>query len=353
MLVEEVICYFIAIIGTVESHVEQPGKLLQQFALQGQISIQVYAFLVHAPGIIGSVVLQHHGVVKTNGIVHAAFPCGSFQCAVCCTVLTHAVAVVIAFLVPPFVVREQLRVHFGNESRVACMREDFVYRPAYQRRFAVAGIVFRRVGVDAVDNHAVRLLIIEHGADVVLCQFRVEFSGSGTETPTVPCPETYKVAYGVARDNTFVKQSAAMRAPVGNKGGDGFHGDTVVFGLHVLAQYLGQITLPAFGIGLQCFSGIVEQGRDILQSGGHLFFRGEEGNGYMDGISGTVNKGCVVVFRPGKCHVGGKCYGHAFSAGVAGNDGVLLYSNGDVFSPLTACQKQVFRFIGLYAQEGG
>ncbi len=31
------------------------------------------------------------------------------------------------------------------------------------------------IGVDAVYNHAVRLLVVEHGADVVFGKFRIEF----------------------------------------------------------------------------------------------------------------------------------------------------------------------------------
>ena len=68
----------------------------------------------------------------------------------------------------------------------------FIDSPAYQRRFAVTGIVLGGVSVDTVDNHAVRLLVVEHGSDVVLGQFGVEFSGSGTEAPAIPCPKPTK-----------------------------------------------------------------------------------------------------------------------------------------------------------------
>lgn len=73
----------------------------------------------------------------------------------------------------------------------------------HTRGLAVAIVVFRRIGIDTVDNHAVRLLVIEHGADVVFIALGMELCGSGTETPTVPSPETYKIAYRMAGDNTF------------------------------------------------------------------------------------------------------------------------------------------------------
>ena len=38
-----------------------------------------------------------------------------------------------------------------------------------------------------------------------------------------------------------------------------FYGDAVIFGFHVGTQYLRQVSLPTFAIGLQCFFGIVEQ----------------------------------------------------------------------------------------------
>src|SRR3712207_4116506 len=138
-------------------------------------------------------------------IVHSAFPCGSFKRAVGRTVFTHPVAVVVAFPIPPFIIRKKLGVHLGNKSRVAGMSEYLIYGPAYERGLAVAIVVFRRIGIDTVDNHAVRLLVIEHGADVVFSQLGMELCGSGTETPTVPSPETYKIAYRMAGDNTFVQ----------------------------------------------------------------------------------------------------------------------------------------------------
>ena len=144
------------------------------------------------------------------------------------------------------------------------MRKDFIYSPAYQRRFAVACIVFGWIGVDTVDNHAVRLLIIEHGAYIILCQFRIEFGSSGTETPAVPCPEAYKVANCMAWNDSLVQQATTVGAPVGDKSGYGFYGDAVIFGFHVGTQYLRQVSLPTFGIGLQCFFGIVEQIGKIL-----------------------------------------------------------------------------------------
>ena len=39
-------------------------------------------------------------------------------------------------------------------------------------------------------------------------------------------PKTDEIAYGMARDDTFVKQSAAVCPPVGDERIDGFHGDT-------------------------------------------------------------------------------------------------------------------------------
>ena len=68
----------------------------------------------------------------------------------------------------------------------------------------------------------------------------------------------------MAWDNTLVQQTATVGAPVGDKSGYGFHGDAVVFGFHVGTQYLRQVSFPTFGIGLQCFLGIIEQVGGVL-----------------------------------------------------------------------------------------
>ena len=68
----------------------------------------------------------------------------------------------------------------------------------------------------------------------------------------------------MARNDTLVQQTAAMGTPVGDKSGYGFHGDAVVFGFHVGTQYLRQVSFPTFGIGLQCFFGIVKQVGEVL-----------------------------------------------------------------------------------------
>ena len=138
------------------------------------------------------------------------------------------------------------------------MSKDFIDCPAYQRGLAITGIIFGRIGIDTIDNHSIGLLVVEHGADIVLGEFRIEFSSAGTETPGVPCPESNKVAYCMARNDAFVKQPATMGTPVGDQCGNGFYGDTVILRFHIGAQYLGQIAFPTFGIGLQGFLRVVE-----------------------------------------------------------------------------------------------
>ena len=291
VLVKEIVGYLATVVRCVERYLQQAGELLQQFAFQCQIGVQVHTLLIHTPGILVAFVFQHHGAVKTDSVVHAAFPGGSFQCSVGSTVFAHAIAVVVALLVPPFVIGEQLRIHLGNKGGVTRMGEYFIDSPAYQGRLAVTGIVLGGIGVDTVDNHAVRLLVVEHGSDVVLGQFGVEFGGSGTEAPAIPCPKADEIAYGMARDDAFVKQSTAVCPPIGDERGDGFHGDAVIFGLHVLAQYLGEVTFPTFGIGLQGGGGIIEQARQVLQAGSHLFFGSEERDSYVDGGSAESGRG--------------------------------------------------------------
>ena len=159
----------------------------------------------------------------------------------------------VTLVVPPFVIGHQLRIHFADECRIIGMGEYFVYSPGYERRFAVACIVFGRIGVDAVYNHAVRLLVVKHGADVVFGKFRIEFCQGGRETPGVPSPESYEVVCGMTRNNSFVEQSATVGTPVADKCNNCFHGDTVILRFHIFAQNLGEITFPAFFVGFEPF----------------------------------------------------------------------------------------------------
>ena len=82
--------------------------------------------------------------------------------------------VMVTFVIPPFIVGKQLWIHFLDESCILSMSEYLVYCPAYQRRFAVAGIIIGRIGIDAVDDHTVGQLIVEHSPDIVFCQFGSE-----------------------------------------------------------------------------------------------------------------------------------------------------------------------------------
>ena len=246
-----------------------------------------------------------------------------------------------------------MRIHLGNEGGVTRMGKYFIDSPAYQGRLAVTGIVLGGVGVDTVDNHAVRLLVVEHGSDVVLGQFGVEFGGSGTEAPAIPCPKADEIAYGMARDDTFVKQSTAVCPPIGDERGDGFHGDTVIFGLHILAQYLGEVTFPTFGVGLQGGGGIVEQARQVLQVGSHLFFGSEERDGYVDRVARRADEGCIVIVGLGQLYIRSEGHGYGFATGMTGDDGVLFYADGNVFAPLATGEQQVFSRVGFDAQQGG
>ena len=88
-------------VGSVKRLAKHIREFLEILAFVGDIGIEVYALLVHAPGILVRRVGHHHGVVKTDGIVHAALPCGRLQSAVDRTILTHSVAVVVALLKPP------------------------------------------------------------------------------------------------------------------------------------------------------------------------------------------------------------------------------------------------------------
>lgn len=119
-------------------------------------------------------------------------------------------------------------------------------------------------------------------------------------------PKADEIAYGMAQDDTFVKQSTAVCPPIGDERGDGFHGDTVIFGLHVLAQYLSEVTFPTFGIGLQGGGGIVEQARQVLQVGSHLFFGSEERDGYVDRVARRADEGCIVIVGLGQLYIGVK-----------------------------------------------
>ena len=107
--------------------------------------------------------------------------------------------------------------------------------------------------VDAVYNHAVRLLVVKHGADVVFGKFRIEFCQGGRETPGVPGPESYEVVCCMTRNNSFVEQSATVGTPVADKCNNCFHGDTVILRFHIFAQNLGEITFPAFFVGFEPF----------------------------------------------------------------------------------------------------
>ena len=249
LLIKEIIGNQSTIVRQVERLAQQSGKLLEQGILQREISIQVNALLISTPCILA--VLQHLGAVETNGVIHTALPGSCLKGSINRAELTDMVLVVISFLIPPLVIFQEFRIHLLHESQILGMFINLVHRPGSQRRLAVAVVILRSIRIDAVDNHAVWLLIVEHHADVILRQLREEGSHTGRETPAVPCPATYEIAYSMTRHDAVMIQGTSLGTPVGKQGDDGFRSHPVVFCRHIITYHLLQIAVPAVIICLE------------------------------------------------------------------------------------------------------
>ena len=249
-LVKEIIGNQSTIVRQVERLAQQPGKFLEQGILQREISIQVNTLLICTPCILA--VLQHLGAVETDGIIHTALPGSCLQRAINRTELTDMVLVMIPLLIPPLMIFQKLRIHLLYESQILGMLVNLVHRPGCQRRLTVAVVVLRSIRIDAVDNHAVWLLVVEHHADVILRQLREEGSHTGRETPAVPCPATYEIAYSMTRHDAVMIQGTSLGTPVGKQGDDGFRSHPVVFCWHIITYHLLQITVPALLVFIEC-----------------------------------------------------------------------------------------------------
>ena len=156
----------------------------------------------------------------------------------------------VTVLIPPSVIGDELRQHLPDKSRVMGTLPNLVHSPGCQRRFAVAIVILLRIGIDAVGNHAVGLLPVEHHSHVVLGQFRGKGGQGRGEAPAVPSPATHEIVHRETRDEPVVEQTTPLLPPVADECDDGLCRHAVVGGFHVGAYHLREIPSPAVSVGL-------------------------------------------------------------------------------------------------------
>ena len=84
-----------------------------------------------------------------------------------------------------------------DKCRISRMTKHFHHSPGCQRRFAIAIIIFTFIAIDTIGYHSVLILIIEHGTNLILCQFRLKMYGCNGLFPGIPSPKADKISNGM------------------------------------------------------------------------------------------------------------------------------------------------------------
>ena len=107
--------------------VQDFGQFSQVSLFRIEVRVQIHLLLVQGPGC--RTVLNHDGVIKTNGIVHPAFPGRGDAGPVRGTVLAQPIPIVIPVRVPPFMVGHQLWIHLRHKAGIRRFSENPLDRP--------------------------------------------------------------------------------------------------------------------------------------------------------------------------------------------------------------------------------
>lgn len=229
------------------------NRLFRWLTFRDRVNVRIGAFLVRTPYVLHAIVFRRLNVVRASNIVRTTFPYYHFRYAVNKAMFARAITIVIALIMPPFMVNRRLQVRFTSRYHVVNVNRCFICDPKCREEFTITYVIFNEVNMSTICGRTIQLLMIGRNTSIIFNGFEVRFYRNNERTPNIPNPRSCRMMYYVAQGGSFIRRSTAINAPITSGYGGYFRNSAIVLEFRVFTRGLNRVAFPTFFINFRPF----------------------------------------------------------------------------------------------------